>query len=158
MLDMFFAGATTCAQDKALEDYFCSGAPVPPEYECYREMFGWYASGMDENALPTVEVYEVTSVPAKPIVVQSKRHSPRMMWWSSVAAVVTVAIVAGLGFGIASLPGHAPYADCFVTRDGKVISGDEEIKGDVDAAIADACCLEQEIDFNMQMLNQPNID
>lgn len=160
MLDMFFAGDTTCAQEKALEEYFCSGAPVPPEYECYREMFGWYASGMDEDALPPEVIQPVPDepfAPITPVIMQSKCYNHKMMWWSSVAAVVTVAVLAGLGFSIASLPDRDPYGDCFVMRDGKVIAG-EEIKSDIDATIMAACCLEQEINFNMEMIDQPDID
>ena len=53
LLDRFFDGTTTNAEDRALEEYFCGGGDVPEQFECYREMFGWYSSGMDENRLPS---------------------------------------------------------------------------------------------------------
>lgn len=43
LLQRFFDGETSCAEERALETYFCSGATLPPEVECYRDMFGWYA-------------------------------------------------------------------------------------------------------------------
>ena len=51
LLRRFFDGETTCAEEKALEKYFTSDTPLPPELEPYRDMFGWYASGMDLSSL-----------------------------------------------------------------------------------------------------------
>ncbi len=156
MLDKFFAGDTTCVEEKALEKYFCSGMPVPSEYECYRAMFGWYASGMDYDALPAADVPAAIVKPVK--ICCSKWHDRVAMWWSAAAAVVVIAVVAGLGISIATFPEPPEYADCFVTRAGMMIIGEQEIKGDVDAALAAAYCLELEIDMKMDKLNNSNID
>ena len=36
-----------------LKNTSAEGGDVPEQFECYREMFGWYSSGMDENRLPS---------------------------------------------------------------------------------------------------------
>lgn len=52
LLDRFFDGTTTNAEDRALEEYFCGGGDVPEQFECYREMFGWYSSEWMRTVCP----------------------------------------------------------------------------------------------------------
>ena len=144
MLRKFFDGETICAEEKMLEHYFCSGGDVPPQYECYRDMFGWYASGMDESALPV----------AQPAVVETTtRRRPRiLLWWGSIAA--TIAVVIGLGWHhrVNQLTGPSLYAGSYVVRDGRMITGDEII-GDIEATLTEGDCLDAEIDTRIAMLS-----
>ncbi len=152
MLRRFFDGDTTCAEEKMLESYFCSGGEVPPEYECYRDMFGWYASGMDENALPDAQSTVLPIEKTKP----KRRRQRILLWWGSVAAAI--AIVIGLGWNqrVEQLAGPSLYAGSFVVRDGMLITGDDEIKGDIEATILEGDCLDAEIDTRIAMLNIEN--
>ena len=70
LLTRFFDGETTCAEERALEKYFTSDTPLPPELEPYREMFGWYASGLDVSSLPS----EKTENPSDDLVELSRRN------------------------------------------------------------------------------------
>lgn len=151
LLDKFFAGETTRGQEKALEEYFSSGAPVPDEYECYRKMFAWYAAGMDENELPR-------DCPVK-IEPTSGWNQRKRNWWSSAAASVAIVMAAWLGFNIVTQQSSpTDYAECFVTCDGRVITGEDEIRGDIEAAIIASRTLEQEIDMSMAQIYNMTIN
>lgn len=144
MLRKFFDGETTCAEEKMLEDYFCSGGEVPAQYECYREMFGWYASGMDESALPVDQ----------PTVAAVKHRRPRiLLWWGSVAAAIAVVIGLGWNHRVNQLAGPSLFAGSYVVRDGRMITGDDEIRGDIEATLLEGNCLDAEIDTRIAMLS-----
>lgn len=148
LLDRFFDGTTTNAEDRALEEYFCGEGDVPEQFECYREMFGWYASGMDENRLPSKETR------------RTKRHrisAEVIIWWSSIAAVIALVIGIGWNSRLEKLAQEDYYADNFIVRGGKVITGMDEIRDDIEATIIEGDCLEQEIDMNIEKLNENKI-
>lgn len=141
MLRRFFDGETTCAEDKMLEQYFCSNPDIPQNYLQYRNMFCWYASGMDETKLPTAPVSAV-KMPrlTKQIVV----------WWTSVAAAL--ALLIGLGYNVfLSQSTFAPRGS-YIVRDSYIITGTDEIESVIDATFAEGNCLEDEIDFKMSVL------
>lgn len=46
LLDMFLDGMTTVEQEQQLAEYFRSARDVPPEWEPFRRMFGWFDDGM----------------------------------------------------------------------------------------------------------------
>lgn len=140
LLQRFFDGETSCAEERALETYFCSGATLPPEVECYRDMFGWYASGMDESRLPQA---------AAP----RRRSTPRILvWWGAVAA--SIALVIGLGWNhrVDVVSGSGLYSGSYVVRDGIMVTGDEEIKLEVEATLDAGTILDSEIDARIAML------
>ena len=148
LLDRFFDGTTTNAEDRALEEYFCGGGDVPEQFECYRGRFGWYASGMDENRLPSKEPR------------RTKRHrisAEVIIWWSSIAAVIALVIGIGWNSRLEKLAQEDYYADNFIVRGGKVITGMDEIRDDIEATIIEGDCLEQEIDMNIEKLNETKI-
>lgn len=139
LLEKFFHGETSCAEEKALEDFFISGAPIPAGYECYRDMFAWYASGMDPDKLPEEN---------KPTAGIRLRRWKALAWWCSSAAII--AIAAAIGWGYSPKPQQAAlYAETFVTRDGKIIEGETEISAEIDASLISGYCLEQEINALM---------
>ena len=49
------------------------------------------------------------------------------------------------------------FADNFIVRGGKVITGMDEIRDDIEATIIEGDCLEQEIDMNIEKLNETKI-
>ena len=148
LLDRFFDGTTTNAEDRALEEYFCGGGDVPEQFECYREMFGWYASGMDENRLPSKETRRTT---------RQRTSAEVIIWWSSIAAVIALVIGIGWNSRLEKLAQEDYYADNFIVRGGKVITGMDEIRDDIEATIIEGDCLEQEIDMNIEKLNETKI-
>lgn len=145
LLRKFFDGETTCAQERLLEKYFTSGGEIPAEYECYREMFGWYASGMDESKLPSPE---------------NKSHrSPRMVrffvWSASVAAAIALIIGIGWNNRVEKITtGTSPYYGSYIVRDGRTITGNDEIISDVQATLIEGQCLDAEIDMLMAIENE----
>ena len=149
-LDKFFDGNTTNAEDKALEEYFRTSTDVPKEFECYRDMFGWYSSGLDEAELPVVSGS----------VDRPKRRFQftTVLKWSSIAAAIAVAI--GIGW-VSSPQKHESstlYAENYIVRDGRMITGMDEIKDDIMASVIEGDCLEKEIDMNIKMLNNEQIE
>lgn len=139
ILTRFFDGDTTCAEEKALEEYF-RGTSVPARYECYRDMFGWYASGMKEEELP------------KPAQLR-RRTWRRILGWSSVAAVVALALSA-LPLRRAATMSEQPLLEgSFVVHNGRTITGTDEIRSEIEATLLDGDCLDREIDMRMSMLS-----
>lgn len=144
LLQKFFDGETTCAQDKLLEEYFTSAVDLPAEYECYREMFGWYASGMDETMLPSP--------------VGEHRRKSRMVrlfvWFGSVAAAIALIIGIGWNNRVEKITtGNSPYYGSYIVRDGCTITGNDEILSDVQATLLEGQCLDAEIDMLMTIEN-----
>lgn len=146
MLEKFFAGDTNRAEEKALESYFCSETDMPTQYEAYRDMFGWYASGMNEKDLPA------------PSKAAHRRPWRPFLWWGSVAAVITVILCFGPLHDTIGLTSTSAYDGSFVVRDGKMTTGDAEIRAEIEAAILEGQCLEREIDMRISMLNSESAD
>ncbi|MCX4264067.1 MAG: hypothetical protein OSJ37_05040 [Muribaculaceae bacterium] len=154
LLRRFFEGETTCSEERALEEFFTSDTPLPPELEPYREMFGWYASGMDINALPFGK-HEPTAAITHTTKLASNRHKATrnkrwMIWWSSAAAIVVLTIGLTWQHKIGQFtPTESPsiYAGSYIVRDGHKITGDAEILGVVQATLLEGSCLDNEIDM-----------
>lgn len=150
LLQLFFDGATSLAQEKELQRYFTTVRPLPSELEPYAPMFAWYADGLRPEALP-----EEPEAPAPSISAPAKWHSrwsrKAIAWWSSAAAVVAVAIAIGWNHHADSLtsPIDLSYADSYIMRDGITIRGAEEIAPELEATRLEALNLEQEIDALM---------
>ncbi|MCM1068233.1 MAG: hypothetical protein NC418_11740 [Muribaculaceae bacterium] len=107
LVERFLDGSSTQAEEQAIYAYFATHSDVG-ELECYRAMFGWYAS------LPQ---------PAAP-----RRRVRRRVWWSAagVAAATAVAVWAGLSFGTPRTAVdselYARYRGSYVVQDGKRIT------------------------------------
>lgn len=140
MLERFFDGDTSRAEEQSLERYFRSAAPLPRRYECYRAMFGWYASGMKEEELPK---------PAAPVRRKAWRT---VLWGSSVAAAVALVLCIVPLRPSQSLSELSCYEGSFIMRDGRLMVSDNEIRPEIEAALLDAACLEQEIDRRISMM------
>lgn len=140
MLRKFFDGATNRAEEIALEQYFLTTEDIPEKYRPYRDMFGWYASGMDEEKLPKT---------AKP---QAPSLWRKIVWGVSIAAAVTLLFLIPGGLKVSAAADISRYEGSFVIRDGVIMSLSPELQPEIEALLEDASCLEQEIDFRMSEL------
>lgn len=84
LLDAYFEGTSTLAQEKELRDYFC-GSNVAPQLEAYRSMFSAFSEAKKEVSSRVLKVAD------KPIASQK-------VWYGIVATVAVLAIVAGFVF------------------------------------------------------------
>lgn len=88
LLDRFFEGETTCAEEKALQEFF-AGDNVPEHLKAYIPMFKWYADGMQGE--PGSELKQ------EPIKRKPRFLKP-LIWISSVAAAVAIILAAGWNY------------------------------------------------------------
>lgn len=154
LLKRFFDGETTCAEEKLLQDYFCNNNSIPKQYECYREMFHWYASGMDDNLLPdsslTNEFSSKVSKKRPKISIIFRKVSA----WISVAAAVAILISMWWHHQNRNSTNYSMYAGSYVEYDGIIITGEDEIMKNIEATLSDGYCLDAEIDAQIALLSE----
>ena len=80
LLDKYFEGLTTLAEEKELSAYFASDN-VAPHLEQYRDMFGYFAAAREES-------------PSKQLPLE-RNHKPVITNWLSIAASVVVLLGVG---------------------------------------------------------------
>ncbi len=85
ILDRYFEGETTLAEEKILREYF-SGIKVAPHLEAYKNLFIGLKNAQAEVSVKEVILPEVTNT------------SNRRWWFSVAASVVIVLGVVGLQF------------------------------------------------------------
>lgn len=112
-MEMFLDGATTCAQEKELYEYFHQ-PNLPAELEQYRTMMAWYENGMtDEKTEPSTPI-------AKKAIAWQK------IWqWTSIAASVVLIATAFIEYSKANkmrMEEYALYEGSYIVRDGKKIT------------------------------------
>lgn len=113
LLDLFMDGATTCAQEKQLHDYFSTaGDDIPDDIRPYREMVMWLGDGMPD-----------IKQPSKTIETARPRRFSR--WWSAVAIAAVVALVVSIDVflsnhstGTLTAEDYITYAGSYVIRNG----------------------------------------
>lgn len=137
LLQRFFEGETTCPEEAALQEYFTSGRQLPPDLEPYREMFGWYADGMPEEASPEARPAPVMDTPVAPW--------RRLLRYGAAAAVAAVTVAGAWKVSHTHDAGCRLYADNYVERDGIIMSG-AEIQAEIDAETIAFQQLEDELD------------
>ncbi len=81
LLDAYFEGETSVAEEKMLQEYF-NGDEVAPHLEVYQDMFAFFATAKLEKTNRTLEFAETKK---QPLYLQMRR-------WYSVAALVVVAL------------------------------------------------------------------
>ncbi len=140
MLERFFNGDTSRAEETALEQYFLTTADLPEQYRPYREMFGWYASGMEEEALP--------SAPA----LRPKKGWKKAAWGISIAAAVAFMVFLPGGRRNAIAADLSRYEGSFAMRDGEIMPLSADLLPEFEAVMVEASCLEQDIDARMSVL------
>jgi len=87
LLEKYFDGQTSIAEENQLKDYF-SSANIAPELEPYRPMFGYFNQAKNEKS-------------QKSLPLQTKRNH---MAWLSIAASVVVLLGVGLMYFNQSQP------------------------------------------------------
>lgn len=109
LVDLFFEGSSSPAQEKALYAYYGSSAPgsLPADLEAYREMFGWYAGMGPRSAGAT----------------RNRRPAWRHVWASAAAVVALVALGgAWIWFGSSKRSDmnsvYASYDGSYIVREG----------------------------------------
>lgn len=148
LLERFFDASTTRAEERELEAYFTSGRQLPDYLAPYREMFGWYASGMPDEEL-TDERAVISPVGLPPQrEKRPRRDSIRWItWWTSAAAVAALIIGFGWHHHAERLEGmEMMFAESYVIRDGLVITGQAEVQPEIDAALLEMELLEMELE------------
>ncbi|MEX0998066.1 MAG: hypothetical protein WDZ45_13530 [Flavobacteriaceae bacterium] len=81
LLDAYFEGTTSIAEEKLLQEYFKSGE-VAPHLEVYQDMFAFFATAKSEKTSMTPEISETNNQP----FYKSLRK------WVAVAALLVVAL------------------------------------------------------------------
>lgn len=148
LIERFLDGETTNAEERLIEHYFAVTEHLPGHLEPYRSMFGWYAGGMPrlEEVLPEEDTADSAGVTkeSQSIAARLLRHG----WLRPIAAAAVIAVVTltvWVGFRPGADCSATLYADCYVERDGIIITG-TEIEQEIDAAILSIDDLNDEID------------
>ena len=141
MLQRFFDGETTCAEEKVLEQYFLNEKDIPEQYLPYRDMFGWFASGMDEEKLPRSLAHKAPTPWRK------------ITWGISIAAAVALMFILPRGREKTVADDISCYEGSFAMRDGVMMPLSKDLSPEIDAVLVEGTCLEQEIDTRMSILS-----
>lgn len=134
LLQRFFEGTTSLDEERELQEYFQTADQLPESHKPYREMFAWYASGMPEPL--------------------SKRPKLLRSWLRPIAAAAVLAaitVIAWITVGDSDGPAVSLYADCYVERDGIIITG-MEIEPEIDVMVSEINELNDEIDRKLEEL------
>jgi len=81
LLDAYFDGTTSLAEEKMLQEYFKSGE-VPPHMLVYQDMFAFFATAKTEKTTVTPEISDTNSQP----------FYKRIKKWVAVAALLVIAL------------------------------------------------------------------
>lgn len=134
LLARFFEGNTSCAEDKALQQFFTTQA-IPLRLKQYIPMFRWYADGMPEQNAVSVSA----PAPAKPVVKK---------WISGVAASVAVTLAAGWSLSAGNqgnrISGSA-YEGSYSEVNGVIMTDFDDIKSEIKITELEATLLELEL-------------
>jgi hypothetical protein len=113
LLDRYFEGQTSLAEESALRDYFASAESIPPHLEYARAMFGYFHEAAEEKmSHDFTPVYDLTEVPPTQRRVSYTRRIITAV--ISVAAVAAIALT--LTFSLSGLHESAqePAVYCYV--------------------------------------------
>lgn len=138
-IERFLDGMTSNAEEQELYRYFASD-DVPGSLRQYREMFRWYAGGMQ------------TSLP--------RRSRVRRMWFRVGVAASFLALV-GIGFGWYRHQERAElyslYEGSYIVRDGKKITDISQILPELQKQEREAMRLSWQIDHGTYELKNENL-
>lgn len=142
LLDRFFAGDTSCAEENELQRYFRDTADLPQQWLPYRDMFAWFDSGMNPEQLP------------KPIPRKKAMQGRRLwVWCASTAAAITLVVSLATRLSRQDLNPTDIYAGSYIVHNGVAVIGSSEIESEVEAALEMGAALDREIDMQMASLN-----
>lgn len=98
LLQRFFDGGTTCAEEKILAEWFVNNDNLPLEYEPYKDMFKWLVSGMDESAIPSERHNDKSSGSVKDLI-----RLP-VLRLEGIAAAILIAVALGSALYVNTMP------------------------------------------------------
>jgi hypothetical protein len=82
LLEKYFEGETSVAEEKALKTYF-QQPTIAPHLEVYRELFGYFQVAQQIEYKPAT---------AKVVTMNTARQGRHYKWWWQVAAVLAIGI------------------------------------------------------------------
>lgn len=139
LLDRFFKGDTTRAEEKALEEYF-AGENVAETLLQYKPMFKWYAEGMPGEAAAAANkpvARKRTAFPLKPAI-----------WFSSAAAALAILFTAGWNYHSAKVQKDMlakQHEGSYVMIDGVLYTDMEDISDEIEYLKLEAESIEMEL-------------
>lgn len=142
MIQKFLDGETTCAEEIALENFFTDNDNLPERYNSVRDMFRWY-DGMNPSELPG-KMHKRNRLNT---IIQRL-----VIWSSTVAAGVIILITVLSNYSSANAAETMSGQYNHIVRDGRLITGTDEIIGDIEATLQDGRLLEAEIDMEINLL------
>ena len=139
LLTRFFDGDTTCAEDRALQQYFADTSPLPEHLRAYAPMFSWYAAGMPGE--PGAEL---------PAPAPRRRFRVRpAVWWAGAAAAVAIVIGAGWHHHRVTAANNLlarQYEGSYTEVNGVINTDITDIKADIDITLLEAQRIEKELE------------
>lgn len=140
LLNRFFDGDTTCAEDRALQAYFADTDTLPEHLRQYAPMFAWYADGM-----PTEPGAEL-----KPAAAPRRRAGIKpLLWWASTAAAVAIVFAAGWQRHTDAATDNMlarQYEGSYTEVNGVINTDIADIKAEIDITQLEAQRIERELE------------
>lgn len=104
LVDRYMDGATTCAEEQELREYFRTAADIPAAWRPLKAMMAfvdaergtlagrcdWLSRPAAEIALPVVEASEADS---EPVETGASKPGKRLLWWSAAAVAAVIAVL-----------------------------------------------------------------
>ncbi|MDR1344381.1 MAG: hypothetical protein LBJ39_03415 [Tannerellaceae bacterium] len=119
LMERFFDGLTTKAEEETLYRFFSDAGDIPGKWEPYRKVFAYFENGMASECLPHREALPV-------------RRSLRWRW-TCVAAVVGLLLAGSLYF-LRDQP-FDPYEGSYIVRNGVRIDDLDLIRPELEATL-----------------------
>jgi hypothetical protein len=121
LLERFFEGSTTTAEEQTLYLFFSQKEDIPEEWESYRDLFAYFAKGIAGECFPE----EKTFLPRR-------RHRLR---WTAIAVASTVALLlVGRLYFHPQTP-FRPYEGSYVIHNGIRITDIDLIRPELEDAL-----------------------
>lgn len=108
LIDKFFEGETTCAEERMLFGHFANGRKVDDRHEKLRDMMQWYASLAMNHGVTA-------------IVSERRRLTERISHWIAAAAAVAIVATVALTFVMRQSDDErlmAQYVGSYIVKDG----------------------------------------
>jgi len=137
LLERFFDGQTTNAEEKELYVFFESGE-VPEHLVSYKPVFGYFESGLAGE----IEDSEVKPVSVKPLNLRRKY----LTIVTSVAAVVLLFFLLQPLFTTHKDTGTDPFEGSYIVRDGKRIDDLDRIRPELELTLQIALLQQEKAD------------
>lgn len=135
LLSAFFDGTTTTAYERELYHFFRQ-EDIPEHLEPYREMFGYFETGIKE---------ECRTLPRERYAIE-KTGRKRWIMWAGIAASLLLFVSVGIQMH-ATRRDFNPYEGSYIIRNGVRIEDPETIKPHLEVVMARVRKHEREIEM-----------